>query len=217
MSCPLLLRQPEGVCIGLDDTQSVGVAHAALRSRMLATGFKSKLIDGLSYLPALDDNNSLALVEDVESHSVAESPLDAAIDILLPVDLGEVGLSLGEEEGIHATVKMGVSGSGIVPRDHDDRAHWPVLGQEAGRNTRCGEDKDGRGIEIQRGTNGGHGTGLDNGHGSLDQSAHLLEMADVGDRVLCHQACLAHLLDSLLGIVTLGCLARKLKDETILA
>lgn len=62
--------------VSLDDSEGVGVTHAAL--------------------PALDNDNGVTGGEDVELESVVDSPLDSAIDILLPVNLGEVGLGLGE-------------------------------------------------------------------------------------------------------------------------
>jgi hypothetical protein len=44
----------------------------------------------------------------------------------------EVWLVLGEVEGIHATVKMGVSSSPRVTSDHDDGADRAVFGDETG-------------------------------------------------------------------------------------
>lgn len=38
-------------------------------------------------LPSLDDDDALALGEDAELEGLGDTPLDAAIDVLLPVDL----------------------------------------------------------------------------------------------------------------------------------
>lgn len=104
--------------VSLDNTQGVGVAHAAL--------------------PALDDNHCVVVGEDVELQRLGDTPLDTSIDILLPVNLGEVGLVLGEVEGIYATVQVSVPGSRGVTCDHEDGANGTVLGEQAGGITRGG-------------------------------------------------------------------------------
>lgn len=177
------------VDIGLDDTEGVGVTHTTL--------------------PALNNDNGFALVEDLEANAVAETPLDATINILLPVDLAKVGLGLGEKEGVDATVKVGVPRSRIVPGDHDDGAHRAVLGDEASGLAGGGENEDGSGVKVKGGADRGHGAGLDNGDGALGQAAKLLEVADVGDGVLGLKNGLAHLTDGLGGVSTLGGLTRK--------
>lgn len=177
------------VDIGLNDTEGVGVTHTTL--------------------PALNNDNGLTLLENVEGNGVAETPLDATINILLPVDLAKVGLGLGEKEGVNTTVKMGEPRSGIVPGDHDNGSHRAVLGDETSRLAGGGENEDGSGVKVERGADRGHGTRLDNGDGALGQAAKLLEMADVGDGVLGLEDGLAHLTDGLVGVSTLGGLTRK--------
>ena len=197
--------------IGLDNTESVGVAHTALEHTRVSHMFVGDTESlGQSYLPALDNHHGLALVEHIQTHGVAKTPLDAAVHILLPVHLGKVGLGLGEQEGVHATVQMSVPRSGGIPSDHDDWANRAVLGDEASRVARGREDKDGGSVEIQRSPDSSHGARLNNRDGSLDESAHLLKVAHVGDRVLGLEARLAHLADGFLGIVALGGLTRQL-------
>ncbi|KAI6766123.1 hypothetical protein HG530_007193 [Fusarium avenaceum] len=188
--CALLkLANTEVLGVSLDDAEGVGVTHSAL--------------------PALDNDDGVAGGQDVELKSVVDSPLDSSIDILLPVDLSEVGLGLREQEGVDATVQMGESRCCGASGHHEDGAHGTVLGKHAGRLSRGGQDDDTTGTKIKGGTDGGHGTRLDSADGALDESAHLLEMGDVGDGVLSLEASLVHLLDSLGGVATLGGLTGK--------
>lgn len=189
MCLHLRLAKTEVVDIGLDDAEGVGVTHTAL--------------------PALNNDNGLALVENVEGNGVAETPLDATINILLPVDLAKVGLGLGEKEGVDTTVKMGEPRSRIVPGDHDNGAHRAVLGDKTSGLAGGGENEDGSGVKVEGGADRGHGARFDNGDGALGQAAKLLEVADVGDGVLGLEDGLAHLTDSLVGVSTLGRLTRK--------
>lgn len=56
--------------------------------------------------PALNADDGVAAVQYTELDSVHDTPLEAAVDILLP-GLGlEVGLLLVEQEGVHATVQV---------------------------------------------------------------------------------------------------------------
>lgn len=103
--------------------------------------------------PALNANDGVALVDDAELETVVDSPLEAAVDVLLPdLDI-EVGLLLGEEEGPDAAVQVRVlqkyvrysktspnsdttvqtyaSGSGVTG-NHQDGADGAVLGKETG-------------------------------------------------------------------------------------
>lgn len=196
--------------IGLDDPQGVGVTHTTL--------------------PALDNDNGVVLGQDVQLHGLGNTPLDTAVDILLPVNLGEIGLRLVEVEGVHATVQMAVPGGAGIPGHHEDGAHRPVLGDQAGRLARGGQNDDTTSVEIQGRADGGHGARLDHADGALDQSAQLLEVGDVWDGVLGLQASykgkrwvsddysawaswdlskltLAHLVDGLFRVRTLGSLA----------
>lgn len=77
------------------------------------------------------------------------------------------------------------------------------------RVTRSGENDDTAGIDVDGGTHGSHGAGLDGAQRSLYvvERSHLLVVADVGDGVLGLEAGLAHLADGQLRVVTLGGLA----------
>jgi hypothetical protein len=94
------------------DTQSVGVAETTP--------------------PALDADDSVALLEHTELESVADAPLETLVDILLPGDGLEVGLLLVVVEGVDAAVQVGVARGDGVAGDHDDGADGAVLGDEAG-------------------------------------------------------------------------------------
>ena len=58
--------------------------------------------------PSLDANDGISLVEDTELDCVHDTPLQAAIHILLPWLAVEVGLGLGKVEGIDTTVQVRV-------------------------------------------------------------------------------------------------------------
>ncbi len=58
----------------------------------------------LSTTPALNANNVVALVKYPKLDGLGDSPLQAAVDIHLPVLFIEVRLLFGEEEGIDAAV-----------------------------------------------------------------------------------------------------------------
>ena len=186
----LQLTNAKVIRIGLNNAERVGVAHAAL--------------------PALNDNDRLTLIEDTQGDSVGKTPLDAAIHILLPVDLAKVRLGFGEEEWIHATVKMGVSRGGGISSDGDDGADRAVFGDEASRLAGGREHKDGSSIQIEGSPDCGHGARLNDRHWPLDKSAQLLEVAHVWDGVLSLEAGLAHLTNSLIWVGTLGRFTREL-------
>lgn len=175
--------------VSADNAQGVGVAHATL--------------------PALDDNDGVAGGEGVELESVLDSPLDAAVDVLLPVDLVEVGLGLGEVEGVDTTVQVAESRGGGVAGDHEDGADGAVLGEETSRLARGGQDDDTTGTEIEGGADSGHGARLDSADRAAGEGGHLLEVRDVGNRVLGLQTGLVHLSDSLARVRALGSLARQ--------
>ena len=56
--------------------------------------------------PALDTDNGVALAQNAELDSVHDAPLETTVDILLPWALLEVGLLLGEEEGVDTAVQV---------------------------------------------------------------------------------------------------------------
>ena len=58
--------------------------------------------------PPLDTNHPVALVEHAELDTLQDTPLEPVVHVLLPVRLGEVGLRVGEQEGIDATVQVRV-------------------------------------------------------------------------------------------------------------
>lgn len=58
--------------------------------------------------PALNADDLVALVEDVELEGFHDPPLETAIDILLPVGQFEVRLLLREQEWVDASVQMGI-------------------------------------------------------------------------------------------------------------
>lgn len=141
---------------------------------------------------------------------MVETPLDAAVNILLPVDLAKVGLGLREKERINAAVQVSKPRRRSVAGDHDDGAHRPVLGDKPGRLAGGRKHKDGRGVKVERGADSSHGARLNDRHGPLDERAQLLKVADVWDRVLSLEAGFAHFTDSLVGVAALGGLTRKL-------
>ena len=60
----------------------------------------------LASAPTLDTDNVVSLVDDTELDTVGDSPLETAVNILLPDLDVEVGLVLGEEEGPDTTVEV---------------------------------------------------------------------------------------------------------------
>jgi len=58
--------------------------------------------------PALDADDVVAFVQNAELDGLGDTPLEAAVDIFLPVGLLPVRLLLGEEEGVDAAVEVGV-------------------------------------------------------------------------------------------------------------
>jgi len=184
----LTLEETKIGWLGWEDTESVGVTHTTL--------------------PALDNNDGLASGEDTKAKSLRDTPLDAAVDILLPVGLGEVWLLLLEVEWVDTAVKMAKSGGRSVAGNHEDWANWAVLGDEAGRLSGGGKNNDGTSVHVKRSTDGGHGAGLNNGDWALGEVAKLLEVGDVGNGVLSLEAGLVHLSNGLVRVATLGSLTR---------
>lgn len=84
---PDLLCQTE-VLLGWDHTDRVGVAHTTA--------------------PALDTDDVVALVNNAELDTVGNTPLETAVDVLLPDLDVEVRLLLREEEWIDATIQVGI-------------------------------------------------------------------------------------------------------------
>ena len=102
--------------------------------------------------PALHADDWIALAENTELDGVHDSPLQTAVNILLPWLGLEVWLLLGEVEWVYAAVQVGIlhrlakeslctgekethpSGH-LVTGNHDDGADGAVLGDEAGGGT----------------------------------------------------------------------------------
>jgi len=82
--------------------------------------------------PALDANDSIALLEHTKLESVADTPLETLVDILLPGNLLEVGLLLVVVEGVDTAVQVRVARGDGVAGDHDDRADGTVFGDKTG-------------------------------------------------------------------------------------
>ena len=99
--------------------------------------------------PALHTDDRIALAEHTELDGVHDTPLQAAVNVLLPWLCLEVGLLFGEIEWVDAAVQvrvllilaMGILVPGkatypschVVTSDHNNGAHWAVLGHEPGR------------------------------------------------------------------------------------
>lgn len=173
--------------------------------------FGENLRVGVSHatLPSLNNDNSLALGENVQLESLGDTPLDAAVDILLPVNLAEVGLLLLEVEWVDAAVEVRVARGGGVAGNHENGADWSVLGQEASRLAGGGENKDGSCVHVEGGTDSSHGASLNGGDRASDSAAHLLEVADVWNSGLGLQAGAVHGSDGLDWVRSLGGLSRK--------
>lgn len=68
----------------------------------------------LATAPALDTDHVVAPAQDAKLDGFANPPLEAAIDILLPIILAEVGLLLWEDEGIDTAIQVGILSSMLV-------------------------------------------------------------------------------------------------------
>lgn len=68
----------------------------------------------LATAPALDTDDVVAPAQDTELDGFANPPLKAAIYILLPIILAEVGLLLWEDEGIDTAIQVGILSSMLV-------------------------------------------------------------------------------------------------------
>ena len=144
-----LLLGKAKVLLGGDNTNSVGVSHTTA--------------------PALDTDDGVALVDNTELETVVDRPLKATVDILLPDLDVEVGLLLGEEEGPHTTVQVGVlkifslvwfwirgselvptyARGGVVTSDHQNGAHGAVLGEQTSSAAAEKEKKSVRGNRLK--------------------------------------------------------------------
>lgn len=60
----------------------------------------------LASTPALNADNVITFVQNAQLDRFEETPLETAVDIFLPISIGEVGLLLRVYEGIDTTVKV---------------------------------------------------------------------------------------------------------------
>lgn len=58
--------------------------------------------------PALHTDHQIILLQNAKIDGILDAPLEAAINILLPVCFVEVGLLLRIEEGVDTSVKVGI-------------------------------------------------------------------------------------------------------------
>jgi hypothetical protein len=84
-SCVLVKTK---ILLGGDDAEGVGVAHSAS--------------------PALHTDDGVTLAENTKLDGVHDTPLQTAVNVLLPWLGLEVWLLFGEVEGVNAAVQVGV-------------------------------------------------------------------------------------------------------------
>ncbi len=90
----------------------------------------------LAAAPALDTDNAVAFGEHAKLDGLADTPLQAFVDVFLPISVGEVRFRFGEHEWIDTAVKMSIPGSARVTCHHDDGADGAVFGKHpCGRTT----------------------------------------------------------------------------------
>lgn len=77
--------------------------------------------------PALDTDHAIALRKDAQLDCLTNPPFQALVNIFLPIGASEVGLGLGEAEGIDATIEMCVARCAIVTRNHNYGADRTIL------------------------------------------------------------------------------------------
>jgi hypothetical protein len=94
--------------VGLNDTDRVGVAHATL--------------------PALDNDNGVAFAHHVQVDGVGETPLDTAVDVLLPVLQQDISVTVHERRTVSvyksrsSTYHLGEIRLGLVKQERVDTA-----------------------------------------------------------------------------------------------
>lgn len=103
----------------------------------------------------------------------------------------------------NAPVEMGLPRDLVEPRDGDDRAPRPVLGDEVGRAAGGRDDDDGRGEALGRclDRGDGHGVGrVDRRHGLARQVGEQLVLPDRGLGLLADVGHGAHALQRVLAL-----------------
>lgn len=63
----------------------------------------------LAASPALNADNAVTLAQDTKLDGFGNTPLQALVDILLPIDSIEVGLGFREQEWIHSSIEVSVA------------------------------------------------------------------------------------------------------------
>lgn len=106
----------------------------------------------LASAPTLDTDNVVSLVDDTELDTVGDSPLEAAVNVLLPDLDVEVGLVLGEEEGPDATVKVRIlqTDQSTQFMTIDDIKNWQLTLEALGLRVTIRMGHTGRYLERRR-------------------------------------------------------------------
>ena len=81
----------------------------------------------LAASPALDANHTVTMREDTQFDGLSNAPLQALIDVFLPVCGAKVRLGLGKAEWVYASVEMSIARGTCVACDHDDGTYGAVL------------------------------------------------------------------------------------------
>jgi hypothetical protein len=177
--------------------------------------------------PALNTDNAVALLDNTKFDTVVDTPLETSVNVFLPdLDI-EVGLCLGEIEGIDAPIQVRIPGCGVVTSDHDNGTDGTVLGHEAsgfttthiladddigqkkGPHVPCGQYNNGTSVQFQASTDGRHGNCLNCISRARTKSSELVENAEVRNRHLSDQTGVVHHGNGLGWVVTLGSLTRQ--------
>lgn len=90
------------------------MASFAGQTKVLRCRYDTKRIRmAFATTPALDADDVVTFTQDSQFDGLEDTPLQTAINILLPIGLVEVRLLLREQEGINPTIEMRIlSGSG---------------------------------------------------------------------------------------------------------
>jgi len=77
------------------------------KTQVLSRGHAADSISmTLATSPPLDANDHFALSQDTKVDGLLDTPLEATVDILLPVSFFEIGLLPGEEERVDTAVQV---------------------------------------------------------------------------------------------------------------
>lgn len=67
----------------------------------------------LASTPALNADNVITFVQNAQLDRLEKTPLETAVDIFLPISIGEVGLLLRVYKGIDTTVEVRILSKSI--------------------------------------------------------------------------------------------------------